>query len=671
MASSDTSFAERLGRWAIFLLLIAFLMLIIANAWLSDDAYITFRTVDNFIHGYGLTWNVPERVQTYTHPLWMLLLSGFYAVTREIYFTSILLSIAVSFAAAAVLALCVARGRMVAAVAVVAVCLSKAYIDYSTSGLENPLTHLILVGFIWAYTAEPLSTRRFLLLSTLAALGMVNRLDTGLLMLPALMYAYWEVRSRRSLMAGMLGLMPLVAWELFALFYYGSPVPNTALAKLNSGLIPSSDLYREGVIYLLNSFRVDPITLVAVGMGVLLPVVLRDWRKTPLALGVVLYVLYVVRVGGDFMSGRFLTAPFLQAVALVSLARRWPHRVPPWLPRLALLLMFVALGVSAPYSPIRSQGSERADADARVWVRGRMTTDERANYYANTGLLVALQRDMILPNHDWAAEGLQARESGSTVAIRGSVGFFGFFAGPDVHVVDLLGLGDPLLARLPVTDPDWQIGHFGRRPPEGYLDSLSSGGNHIVDPNLAIYYGKLSSVIRGDLWARDRLREIWYLNTGAYDRYLDGYAYYRGTTLTQNLVITNPTQRPYVYAYVWNNGAGETYLLDTASSQGQVYSVRWEVSAMGAAFDGPHVTQIAKIGELSDTEPLATGVLFSDDSTLSTYEAYERRFWFTLNQPDGNAITVVFPALEWYNSEAPDGFWREVDIDAVLAPSTR
>jgi len=46
---------------------------VVRSAWLCDDAFITFRTADNFIHGYGLTWNVAERVQTYTHPLWLFL----------------------------------------------------------------------------------------------------------------------------------------------------------------------------------------------------------------------------------------------------------------------------------------------------------------------------------------------------------------------------------------------------------------------------------------------------------------------------------------------------------------------------------------------------------------------------------------------------------------------
>ena len=44
-------------------------------AWLGDDAYITLRSVENWVGGNGMRWNPADRVQTYTHPLWMLTLS--------------------------------------------------------------------------------------------------------------------------------------------------------------------------------------------------------------------------------------------------------------------------------------------------------------------------------------------------------------------------------------------------------------------------------------------------------------------------------------------------------------------------------------------------------------------------------------------------------------------
>ena len=42
---------------------------VLCAAWVADDAFITLRTVDNLLAGYGPRWNVVERVQTYTHPL--------------------------------------------------------------------------------------------------------------------------------------------------------------------------------------------------------------------------------------------------------------------------------------------------------------------------------------------------------------------------------------------------------------------------------------------------------------------------------------------------------------------------------------------------------------------------------------------------------------------------
>ena len=128
--------------------LVAVLLFAIAvtkDAWLSDDAFITLRTIDNFWHGYGLRWNPIERVQTYTHPLWMLLLGAAYGVTREPHLTTLAISLAVTAATVWVLLRRLTpAGR---AVAFVPLAGSRAFVDYSTSGLENPLSHLLLAAF--------------------------------------------------------------------------------------------------------------------------------------------------------------------------------------------------------------------------------------------------------------------------------------------------------------------------------------------------------------------------------------------------------------------------------------------------------------------------------------------------------------------------------------------
>ena len=129
----------------------ALLMVILRSAWVSDDAYITFRTIDNFVHGYGLRWNIDERVQSYTHPLWMFVIAVIYRLSGEPYFTSIGVSIAFSMGAAFVLVSHIATGWRAMSLALLTLIFSKAFVDFSTSGLENPLTYFLLAAFFACY----------------------------------------------------------------------------------------------------------------------------------------------------------------------------------------------------------------------------------------------------------------------------------------------------------------------------------------------------------------------------------------------------------------------------------------------------------------------------------------------------------------------------------------
>ncbi len=87
---------EHYDRLPLLLVLALYVVVVLRCAWISDDAYITFRTVDNFTAGYGLTWNPGERVQAFTHPLWALVLCATYALTQEIHVTTIALSAGLS-----------------------------------------------------------------------------------------------------------------------------------------------------------------------------------------------------------------------------------------------------------------------------------------------------------------------------------------------------------------------------------------------------------------------------------------------------------------------------------------------------------------------------------------------------------------------------------------------
>ena len=220
-------------------------------------------------------------------------------------------------------------------------------------------------------------------------------------------------------------------------------------------------------------------------------------------------------------------------------------------------------GVSAPFSPVRASGEVGARTGTESgWLYGRSITDERAKYYHNTGLLRALQQSNPLPDHDWALEGRADRATAPAVVEKGSVGFYGYFAGPEVYVVDLLGLGNPLLARLQPADPDWRIGHFGRLMPEGYRETLETGENRIADPHLAVLRQAPALIIRGDLFD-GRLRAILADQHRRRLRQRSGrLRLLPRRDVRQQFRVTNPRIFPTSHTYVWNNGAGETYLLD-------------------------------------------------------------------------------------------------------------
>ena len=165
-------------EWVIVALTSLYLLIVFIGAWLSDDSFITFRTIDNFIHGYGLTWNIGERVQAYTHPLWMFLLSGFYFITREIYYTSLIVSILISVSAVLLLLYKISDSIFNSILAALILILSKAFIDFSTSGLENPLTHLLIVLFFIVFFTQKENNKKLLTLSIIASLSTINRMDT-------------------------------------------------------------------------------------------------------------------------------------------------------------------------------------------------------------------------------------------------------------------------------------------------------------------------------------------------------------------------------------------------------------------------------------------------------------------------------------------------------------
>jgi arabinofuranosyltransferase len=502
---------------------------LIRTAWLCDDAYISFRTADNILNGYGPVWNVAERVQAFTHPLWLAICTIAFAMTGSVYYTAMALGIVLTCASVWLMASRLALTPQHLIVCFAALLSSKAWIDYSTSGLENPLTHLLVICFVITMAAEGMQgTVRLRNLSFIAALLALNRLDLILIVAPVLGYECWRIGARTAVRALMIGLLPLIAWTIFATFYYGTPFPNTAYAKLTNEMT-AGVRWDRGIDYLIRTLIADPVTLPVIVLSVFSLSRQRRTTGAMLFAGMSLYLLYVVNIGGDFMMGRFLSAPFVMSVALLARAGWLQSKT---LARVTAAVMFV-LGLLAPWEPALLSGYGYAYAHRQIFgpepwgdadpptVRVRRITDERLAYYEATGLLKVGTQG--IPLHPWVTQGLELRAKQDPVVVLENVGFRGYYAGPRVHIVDLLALGDPLLARLPGGSRDAIMGHFRRPLPEGYVETIAEGRNRLRDPDLAAYYDRLHLVVAGPLWSRERLITTARLLSGAYDDELRRY----------------------------------------------------------------------------------------------------------------------------------------------------
>lgn len=512
--------------WVIALLFILFAGILVLNAWVVDDAYITFRTIDNFLHGYGLRWNVAERVQVYTHPLWMILVSCACFLTREYFFTSIVVSFACSISAVFLFLRYLTHGfrehLWKAVLFLLLLCASKAFVDYASSGLENPLSYLIAALFITSFLALPNrdepATQKLLILFFYASLAFVNRMDTLIIYLPALFYLmirYYRLEPARWLRILVAGTLPASSWTLFSLIYYGFPFPNTAYAKAFAKGFPVVWKMIRGLEYVSVALVWDTLSFLICLLALIFSIKNKSWRSLVILAGVMIYGFFIIlsAAAATHMGGRFFAVPFFVSICIfmAEFNCRKPGAV-----LAVIVLLFLICWPLAPWkfgtSLYRPYEQKPFSIDTKWYVKNEGAA------------LLNWRPGLVMPDHIWYRYGIDLRKQGSLIHMGGSfggepIGYTGFAAGPAVFIVDRVALSDPLLARLPVEVPssiaEWKSGHMYRAVPAGYIESLKTGENVIEDPAVHALYDRLLTVTREPLFSLKRMRDIIALNMGS------------------------------------------------------------------------------------------------------------------------------------------------------------
>ena len=528
-------------RKSVFVLILAlFVFILLKNAWVAEDAYITFRSVEQFFAGHGIRWNPQERVQVFTSPLWFFVLSLIRAVSTKIFLNAVIAGAMFSIAAV-LLTRKMIHGIWTWTFLIVLLLCSNAFFDYTTSGLENALGYFLIVLFVYYYLqifpaddSSHIKPRTLIRFSLVFGLISVCRHDLVTLVFLPTVYVFWahrkDLSARWRLCALAAALSPLFIWSIFSLIYYGFPFPNTAYAKLNTGLSRAA-LVEQGFNYLYVSLRADTITLSVIFIAIVSVLSSGKRHFEFIGYGILTNLLYIVLIGGDFMQGRFLSyAYLLSAVAIftcdtnkgvVGFFKIKLKRDSRRMAAAFVTIVCVLYAVLYAHTPVNSS----LDYEYCDFMLG--VADERGFYFKTSSLwkYVTDNDAEYFPKHEFSRTGYQFSRSQVNYAVATNIGYLGYWAGLDKIIVDTLALTDPLLARLPIPDGSrWRVGHYHRNVPDGYRESIANNTCEIVDPDLNEYYKKLVVITQSDrLLSRERIKTILAMNLGLYDNYLESW----------------------------------------------------------------------------------------------------------------------------------------------------
>ncbi|MBZ8176645.1 hypothetical protein GSS88_02380 [Corynebacterium sp. 3HC-13] len=451
--------------------------------WIADDGLIVLRTVLNLQAGNGPVFNAGERVEANTSTLWQYLIwaaasiSGARLELVALWSALLLSAVAMAIGALGTGHLYRRHNFLLAPLGgLIYLCLPPAR-DFATSGLEWGLS-IFWVAVLWLLLvlwSDARFSKVWIPLAVWAGLSWLVRpelvLYGGAVVLLLLLTAgTWK---RGIAVLGYAVPLPL-AYQIFRMGYYGLLTPHTAVAKSASG-----ERWSNGIEYLKNFLNPYwlPVVLVVVLLAVVVPAGARIKKdRTTVAVGLMvlcaaLHILYVIRVGGDFMHARMLLIPFFALL------------LPLWIIPLRRDLGMAALAVVVVWGGITIQrGSVAFHPDAPIkivderefWTRAvdRESGDAPtlAQDYLDSPLLADFGVSLAKAekNHD-ALLSLPDGKSWISLPPKPgthpplsiyilSLGAPGLEAPLDARMYDTVGLATPLAARQPRI-PDGRIGH--------------------------------------------------------------------------------------------------------------------------------------------------------------------------------------------------------------------
>ncbi len=427
-------------------------ILLTLDYYLQEDALITMRYAENLAHGRGFVYNAGERVLGVTTPLYTLILAAMQKMGLDILrFGPLFGLICALLVVWLVFRWLDDLNRPWAGVlAAVLLAFSPRFLFVSVAGMETSLFVLLSVTALYTF-----SRWRYDWTAVALAALLLTRPD-GILLVLILAIAYLLEHRPLRWRPVLVFSAVLAPWVIFATLYFGSPIPNSALAKVaayTQGQAISLSASVQWVLTFLRGEIFGPWIGTTVGLAFIVgcyQAATRERRWLPAAAWTVAYfVVLILSRSGHFFPWYFL-APLgaycaVAALGVAAIARR----ISALGSMLGKRAWSVIAGLLVAAALVGSVFAWRAQYDIQyrteVWW---------ANYERSFRKVIG----------EWLHDNTQ---TGATVLLE-PLGYIGYYS--QRHMIDMVGLVAPQLSSIRRQAPLQQtLGQIIRFTPADYL----------------------------------------------------------------------------------------------------------------------------------------------------------------------------------------------------------
>jgi len=503
---SPPSILRRRDRSALYswLLVLGPLALVLGGAWsyrwVQEDAFINFRIITNLLAGHGPVFNVGERVEAYTDPLWVFTLAGVHAVLPflSLEWTSVLLGLGGTAVGVVLSGRAIQRfgstrhDAVIVPLGLLIVGSVAGVWEFATSGLEMGMVFGWLGLSFWLFVR--VEARRDSAVSCAFVVGLGTLIRPELIVMSLVFLCSLGVivaapgwRGSTSIVRRWMApigasiLLPGL-YEVWRMAYFAMVVSNSALAKSAGGSDVPQGLYYVGNFITTYALWI-PFLLV---LPIMVPRTRRWWRGgdrigalvllTPVVAGLV-DALYVIHLGGDYMQARLLLPAFF-ALCMIVYVEAGELASLLAVPVIGLVLWSVVCTGSLRYTLsdgwVHNMHDERnswialtgqhhpidvSDYLPVVWLGASLEQVAQQTKPGHQSMVVITDpSEIFLPRTEWSSKArvqvrtfvrTDGRPMHSALPERvfvdmDNIGAIAYLAGPSVYVFDTLSIANPI-----------------------------------------------------------------------------------------------------------------------------------------------------------------------------------------------------------------------------------